>query len=209
LVHRVVTSDWQTLLLCGGIVIVYNLANYMLLTYMPSYLSENLDISESACLLLLFVAIVFMLALTTRVGILSDRVGRKPVLIRAVTGFVLLTYPAYWLIFHRCLRGHRPPGGDVSGLRDRQPVHAGLLYDGRRLGVSHPDPADARDCRASFEGLGGAAYGSGKRARTTTTAGYTGLIASVRRSTSWLPTRNRPTVGSFPESRAPQRDESR
>lgn len=92
------TSNWQALLLCGGIVIVYNLANYMLLTYMPSYLSENLDISETAGLLLLFVAIAFMLALITRVGILSDRVGRKPVLIGAVSGFVVLTYPAFWLV---------------------------------------------------------------------------------------------------------------
>jgi MFS transporter, MHS family, proline/betaine transporter len=47
-VHLVVTSNWQALLLCGGILIVYNLANDMLLTYMPSYLSKNLDISETA-----------------------------------------------------------------------------------------------------------------------------------------------------------------
>jgi hypothetical protein len=52
LVHLVVTSNWQALLLCGGILIVYNLANDMLLTYMPSYLSKNLDISEKAGLLM-------------------------------------------------------------------------------------------------------------------------------------------------------------
>ena len=46
--------------------------------------------------------------------------------------------------------------------------------------IAHPDPADGRDRRASFEGLGGTAYGSGKRARTTTTARYTRLIASAR-----------------------------
>lgn len=91
-------SNWRDLLLCGGIVIIYNLANYTLLTYMPSYLSDSLGISDTAGLLLLFIAILVMLVVITFVGSFSDRVGRKPVLIGAMIGFVLLTYPAFLLI---------------------------------------------------------------------------------------------------------------
>jgi MHS family proline/betaine transporter-like MFS transporter len=91
-------SNWRDLLLCGGIVIIYNLANYTLLTYMPSYLSDSLGISDTAGLLLLFIAILVMLVVITFVGSFSDRVGRKPVLIGAMIGFVVLTYPAFLLI---------------------------------------------------------------------------------------------------------------
>ena len=78
--------------------IIYNLANYTLLTYMPSYLSDSLGISDTAGLLLLFIAILVMLVVITFVGSFSDRVGRKPVLIGAMIGFVLLTCPAFLLI---------------------------------------------------------------------------------------------------------------
>jgi MFS family permease len=78
-------------------VIIYNLANYTLLTYMPSYLSDSLGISDTAGLLLLFIAILVMLVVITFVGSFSDRVGRKPVLIGAMIGFVVLTFPAFLL----------------------------------------------------------------------------------------------------------------
>lgn len=70
------TSNWQALLLCGGIVIIYNLANYTLLTYMPSYLSDSLGIGDTAALLL-FIAILVMLESITFAGPLAQLVGAE------------------------------------------------------------------------------------------------------------------------------------
>ncbi len=43
---EIATKHWRSLLTCIGLVIATNVTYYMLLTYMPSYLSHNLHYSE-------------------------------------------------------------------------------------------------------------------------------------------------------------------
>ncbi|MBE7326122.1 MFS transporter, partial [Nocardioides sp. Y6] len=43
---EIATKYWRSLLTCIGLVIATNVTYYMLLTYMPSYLSHNLHYSE-------------------------------------------------------------------------------------------------------------------------------------------------------------------
>ncbi|MGI8911687.1 MAG: MFS transporter [Rubrobacteraceae bacterium] len=93
-----ITENWRPMLILGGVMIIGNVGNYILLTYMPSYFSERLNIGDTTALLVIFVAIIFMMALITQVGALSDRVGRKPMWIAGSVGFVVLAYPVFWLI---------------------------------------------------------------------------------------------------------------
>jgi MFS transporter, MHS family, proline/betaine transporter len=81
-----------------GIVILVNVADYIILSYMPSYLTETLDIGDTSALMAIVLTMVIMMAVITPVGALTDRVGRKPVMLAGCIGFALLTYPAFLLL---------------------------------------------------------------------------------------------------------------
>lgn len=92
------SADWRQLLKCVGIVILLNVADYTFLTYMPSYLNTALGIGEQMGRVILIGIMFAMMLVITPIGALSDRVGRKPILIAAASGFVLLAWPAFWLM---------------------------------------------------------------------------------------------------------------
>ncbi|GAB3300072.1 MFS transporter [Parasphingorhabdus pacifica] len=85
-------------LLCGGIVIYSSIGTYVLLTYMPSYLERNIGLSSELAQLLVFVAGGVLTVSIPFAGALSDRVGRKTMLVAAAVGYLVLAFPAFWLI---------------------------------------------------------------------------------------------------------------
>ena len=93
-----VQQQWRPLLILMGIVIVINVANYTILTYMETYLQQTLHIPKTTALLPLIGVIVIMLVLITPVGALSDRIGRRPVFISACVCLIVLPIPAFLLI---------------------------------------------------------------------------------------------------------------
>lgn len=93
-----ITTAWRPILSCIGLVIVLNVADYTLLTYLPSYLTQVLSISETTSLLLTLAVMIVMMLVITPIGALSDRVGRKPLLTVACVGFIVLSYPSFLLI---------------------------------------------------------------------------------------------------------------
>lgn len=95
---EVVSSHLHQLVLCMGLVLILNVAYYTILTYLPSYLTSVLDIGDTESTLLLAATMAGMLCVIYLFGGLSDRVGRKPVLIGACIGFILLSYPAFALL---------------------------------------------------------------------------------------------------------------
>lgn len=93
-----VASYWRPLLILMGIVITINVANYTILTYLPSYLTKTLNISDTTALIPLILVIVLMLIVITPIGALSDKVGRKPLFLSACICFIVLPIPAFMLI---------------------------------------------------------------------------------------------------------------
>lgn len=92
---EVVANHMRQLLLCIGLVIILNVAYYTVLSYLPSYLSEELKMSTIESNGLLVVTMLGMMGVIYLFGGLSDRVGRKPVLVGACIGFIALSYPAF------------------------------------------------------------------------------------------------------------------
>jgi MFS transporter, MHS family, proline/betaine transporter len=91
---RVFAQHWRAVLICIGLVLVFNVTDYMLLSYMPTFLTERRGLSYEHGLLLLIVVMIIMMITITFGGRLSDRFGRRPVLFAGCIGFLVLSWPA-------------------------------------------------------------------------------------------------------------------
>ncbi|OZH98431.1 glycine betaine/L-proline transporter ProP [Salmonella enterica] len=95
---EIATKHWRSLLSCIGLVIATNVTYYMLLTYMPSYLSHNLHYSEDHGVLIIIAIMIGMLFVQPVMGLLSDRFGRRPFVIMGSIALFALAIPAFILI---------------------------------------------------------------------------------------------------------------
>ncbi|CAL9435876.1 glycine betaine/L-proline transporter ProP [Streptomyces sp. enrichment culture] len=95
---EMVTGQWPALLLCVGLVLVFNVTDYMLLSYMPSYLTSELEYDETHGLLVVLAVMALMMVVQPFAGALTDRIGRRPVIAAGCAGFLLLSVPALLLI---------------------------------------------------------------------------------------------------------------
>lgn len=95
---EVATKYWRSLMTCVGVVVVTNVTYYMLLTYMPSYLSHNLHYSENRGVLIIIAIMIGMLFVQPAIGFISDKIGRKPFIVVGSIGLFILAIPAFMLI---------------------------------------------------------------------------------------------------------------
>jgi len=102
----------KALLVCIGMVLVTNITYYMLLTYMPTYLSSSLGYSEEHGVLIIVVVMIGMLFVQPVVGFFSDKIGRKPFLRAGSIGLLAIAVPAFLFV-----------GSDNTGL-----IFLGLLF---------------------------------------------------------------------------------
>ena len=96
---------WPNMLVCCGLVIAWNVANYMLTAYMPSYIPIMASmhggrgaVSELTSQILQIIVMAVCLALIPVLGWLSDRVGRRAVALTGSAALILLAVPALLLI---------------------------------------------------------------------------------------------------------------
>jgi MFS transporter, MHS family, proline/betaine transporter len=95
---KIFTRYWRPLVLCLALVAAYNVTDYMLLSYMPAYLSDELGYGTNRGLLVLVLVMVVQMCVINQVGRLSDRFGRRPLLMTGMLGFLVLSVPSYLLI---------------------------------------------------------------------------------------------------------------
>lgn len=91
-------ENWRQLLIAVGAVVLNAVGFYVVLSYMPTYLSEVVGLDSSLSFLATTVALATYIGFIFLTGLASDRFGRKRVLITASILFVLLTVPAFMLL---------------------------------------------------------------------------------------------------------------
>ena len=95
---QVLVENWRGIVMVIVLVAAANSAGYAFTSYMPTYLAtvEEYDAVQSN---LLTVPLLLLMACSMPfVGMLSDRVGRRPVLFIASAWVILLSIPAFLLI---------------------------------------------------------------------------------------------------------------
>ena len=93
--HR---ENYKQIVLAAGVGVVQFVAFYMLLTYMPTYLTEELGFQSWESFLSLTIATAFLMVTIPFAGIVSDRIGRRTTLMVATATLLVLTYPCFLLI---------------------------------------------------------------------------------------------------------------
>jgi MHS family proline/betaine transporter-like MFS transporter len=100
-----IANLWPFMLVCMGLVLAWNVTNYMLTSYMPTYVTATMPdmqggkgVSETTSQILQIVVMVVALVTIPLIGRLSDRVGRKPIVWVGAIGLIVLSMPAILLI---------------------------------------------------------------------------------------------------------------
>ena len=83
---------------CFVAVAFFNITNYMLLSYMPSYLNEIIGLSNTVGTVLITAVMILMVPLALMFGKLSDKIGNKKVFLIGLGGLSLLSAFSFYLI---------------------------------------------------------------------------------------------------------------
>lgn len=88
----------KDLLLSVVIVAFFNITNYMVLSYMPSYLTEVLGVNDNMSLIILLIVMIIMMPLALFFGRMSDKHGNKKIVQFGLIGLTILSIPAFMLM---------------------------------------------------------------------------------------------------------------
>ncbi|UOF89002.1 metabolite/H+ symporter [Fodinisporobacter ferrooxydans] len=81
-----------------GFTMHWTVSYYIFLAYLPTYINKVLHLSFSFALAANLIVLTFFMLIVPFMGHLSDRFGRKPLLICSCLGFILFSYPVFFLI---------------------------------------------------------------------------------------------------------------
>jgi MHS family proline/betaine transporter-like MFS transporter len=93
------------MLVAMGLVLAWNVTNYMLTSYMPTYVTSTMPsmqggqaVSSTTSQILQIIVMAVLLVLIPFLGRVSDRVGRKPLVWAGSIGLVVLSLPSVLLV---------------------------------------------------------------------------------------------------------------
>lgn len=81
-----------------GFTLLWTVGFYIVLTYMPTYMRNQLNLPYSQSLFATLLGLILLAALIPVFGALSDRIGRRPLLIAACAVFTVGIYPMFAFI---------------------------------------------------------------------------------------------------------------
>jgi MFS family permease len=92
---RGLTSHIKQILVCFGIVVSGTISFYVILVYIPTFARTQLQLPLDQAFLAQAIGLACEVALIPICGALSDRIGRKPVMIASLLLSLLATYPLF------------------------------------------------------------------------------------------------------------------
>ena len=85
----------REVLVCMGLTTSGTISFYVILLYMPTFARTQLHLPLDQAFIAQSIGLVCMIVLTPLSGALSDRIGRKPIIIAALSLYLALVYPLF------------------------------------------------------------------------------------------------------------------
>jgi MHS family proline/betaine transporter-like MFS transporter len=99
-VREAFATEWRTIARITGLALVSGVGWYLCFVYVTTWLRQTEHLAASTAFDINVIAVVLLMVLMPAAGALSDRVGRKPVLLGAMAGLLALGWPLFWLMHH-------------------------------------------------------------------------------------------------------------
>ncbi|MGC2654470.1 MAG: MFS transporter [Mycobacterium sp.] len=96
--QRTVVQQWRPMLICVGLVMASQAADYMLTGYLPTYLKVVVRVNHTAGLAIITAVLTILMVLLVFVARLSDRIGVKPIMWTGCGLLVAASVPAFLLL---------------------------------------------------------------------------------------------------------------
>ncbi|MGH3582847.1 MAG: MFS transporter [Mycobacterium sp.] len=96
--REAVTTSWVPILQVIGLFLIFNIGYYVVFTFLPTYLIKTLHYSKTESFVSITLASLVALVLILPFAALSDRIGRRPMLIAGSLCFAVFAYPLFLLL---------------------------------------------------------------------------------------------------------------
>jgi MHS family proline/betaine transporter-like MFS transporter len=96
--REAVRTEWRPILQVIGLMVVFNIGYYVVFTFLPTYFIKSLHFTKTDAFVSITLASLVALVVILPLAALSDRVGRKPMLIAGSLAFAILGYPLFLLL---------------------------------------------------------------------------------------------------------------
>ena len=90
----------KEVLVCAGLTASGTISFYVILLYMPTFAHTQLHLPLDQAFVAQSISLVCMIVLTPLSGALSDRIGRKPIIIAVLTLYLALVYPLFNWVYN-------------------------------------------------------------------------------------------------------------
>ncbi|MBB5159245.1 MHS family proline/betaine transporter-like MFS transporter [Saccharopolyspora phatthalungensis] len=91
-------SSARGFFLAVGVVALWSVTSFVTINYMPTFATAFTTISATAALWATAIGCVVAVALIPVAGNLSDKVGRRPLIIGAALTYIIASLPLFWLV---------------------------------------------------------------------------------------------------------------
>lgn len=93
-----VRDYWRPMLQLMGLALAVNAGFYMMFVYANTYLTEHMHVSTAQAMEINTVNLLLLTVMIPIAGYMTDRLGRKPVLITGMLGLILFSYSLFWMM---------------------------------------------------------------------------------------------------------------
>jgi MHS family proline/betaine transporter-like MFS transporter len=98
---RAMRKSWRAVLRVSGLNLLSAVAFYTVFVFVVTWLVDYVHETRTMALRLNSISMLVLLVGCPLAAFLSDKLGRKPVLVSAAIGMVLFAYPLIWLMHHQ------------------------------------------------------------------------------------------------------------